>query len=270
MSELDRVKSILTKYNISPKKSFGQNFLIDSKVINSIVSMFDYSKYNEVIEIGPGLGALTLPLVKKGIKIKAIDADRDMIKVLSEIFNNDSNIEVIQSDFLGYKLDEKEAKNRLVLGNLPYNITSSLIEYLLENNFLSAGIMVQKEVGEKLHYVPSKKENTPLGLFLACGYSLSDQVFVPSSSFYPSPKVDSLFIKIDKTKDINFKYYSLFKIMFKDNNKTIQNCLKQNILTKKYLLNSHSDEINNLLLLRARQLTPSQAIILASDILKTI
>ena len=269
MNELERIKSILVKNNLTPKKSFGQNFLVDTNIINNIISLFDYSKYLEVIEIGPGLGALTLPLVKKGIKVKAVDADRDMVKVLSEIFSDSNNIEIIQSDFLRYKLDKKTANNRLIIGNLPYNITSTLIEYLLENNFLSAGIMVQKEVGEKLQYIPSKKENTPLGLYLSCGYKISSQIFVPSSSFYPSPKVDSLFIKIDKIQDINFKYYSLFKIIFKDNNKTIRNCLKQNKETKDYLLKPHNDEINQLLLLRARQLDSNQGILLAEDILNS-
>lgn len=270
MSELDKVKNLLSKYNLSPKKSFGQNFLIDEGVINNIINLFDYSKYLEVVEIGPGLGALTSRLVNKTKQLKVIDADKDMVFVLKDLFHDKENISIIQSDFLKINFDAKTTCTQLAIGNLPYNITSLLIEYLLKNNFSTIGIMVQKEVGEKLNYIPGKRENTPLGLFLACGYKISNQIFAPSSSFFPEPKVDSLFLKIEKVREIKYDYYLIFKIMFKDNNKTIRNCLKQNIKTKKYALDLHSSEIENLLLNRARQLDASSAIKLAEEILINI
>lgn len=266
MNEAERVKALLVKYNIVPKKSFGQNFLIDEHVIRSIISLFDYSIYDEVIEIGPGIGALTIPLFDRAKKLTVIEADRDMVKILKDIFQ-DKEITIVQNDFLKYEFEDEIDKNRLIIGNLPYNITSALLKKLIKSNFSTFGIMVQKEVAEKLIYVPGKKENTPMGLFLACGYKIDGTVQVKSSSFFPSPKVDSTFIRIDKYEDIDYKYYLLFKIMFKDNNKAIKNCLKQNKFTKDYLSKIHREEINALLLLRARQLTVSQAKYLAKDIL---
>lgn len=266
MNELERVKNLLVQYSIVPKKSFGQNFLVDKKIINQIISLFNFDLYDEVIEIGPGIGALTIPLFERAKKLTVIDADRDMIKVLNDLFKEE-DITIIQSDFLKYDLSTNNAGNKLVIGNLPYNITSVLIEYLLKSNLLSFGIMVQKEVAEKLIYIPGKKDNTAMGLYLACGYKINGEVQVKNSAFFPSPKVESTFLKIDKYETIDYKYYLLFKIFFKDSNKTIRNCLKQNSFTKEYISKKHNKEIEHVLNLRARQLEISSAKKLANDIL---
>jgi len=268
MSEKDRIESLLREYGFYAKKSFGQNFLINEGIINRIVTNMKPEDYDTVIEIGPGLGSLTLPLLNKAKKLIAVDADRDMIKVLTDILKDKKNVTLVQSDFLRFNPNKySKASNRLFIGNLPYNITSELLEYLLKTGFKSAGIMVQKEVADKLTYVQNKKDNSALGAFIAAMGDLSLVSPVDRSSFSPAPNVDSAFIRIDIQKKVPFTLYPIYKALFKDPNKTIGNCLKQYPLYQKALdyMKTNSDPT---LMLRARQLDKDQLLDLAKDIKK--
>ncbi|MFA6830504.1 MAG: rRNA adenine dimethyltransferase family protein, partial [Bacilli bacterium] len=151
ISEKARVEGLLKEYGFAAKKSFGQNFLISEGIIKRIVTSMTPEDYDVVIEIGPGLGALTLPLSQKSKKLIAVDADRDMIKILSDITADKTNITLVQSDFLRFDPDAYSSMDkRMFIGNLPYNITSELFEYFLQKGFCSCGAMVQKEVADKL------------------------------------------------------------------------------------------------------------------------
>lgn len=250
MSEKERIFEILNKYNLKAKKSFGQNFLINEGIINRIVKSLNVSSFDYVIEIGPGLGSLTSYIIKEAKNIIAVDADRDMIMVLNDLYSNCLNLKLVQSDFLKYDPNsDSTINNRLFVGNLPYNITSELIEYFLKCDFKKMAIMVQKEVAFKLDYQENKKDCSYLGAFLKtfCNYQLI--TMVDSSCFYPQPKVDSAFISFDKIKEIEFNLYPIYKALFKDPNKVISNCLKQNPKYKDFILTS-----NELLSYRARQL----------------
>lgn len=227
MTEKERIKSLLLEYGLSAKKSFGQNFLINEGIINRIIKRLNVPEFETVIEIGPGLGSLTLKLQEQAKKLIAVDADRDMIKVLNNI-TNPEKVTLIQSDFLRFDPDLYSKKEeRLFVGNLPYNITSELLEYLLKKGFKRAGVMVQKEVADKLKYMPNKKDNTALGAFIAscCDYNVL--TFVDRACFDPVPKVDSSFVTLDHKDDFSFDIYPLYKVFFKDPNKTILNCIKQ-------------------------------------------
>ena len=266
MTELERITNLLKEYGLYAKKSFGQNFLINEGIIKRIVNKMDVDSFDTVIEIGPGLASLTLPLSKKAKKLIAVDADRDMVMVLNDIFKDDKNITIIQSDFLRFDPDEySKMDSRLLIGNLPYNITSELLEYMLQKGFKSAGMMVQKEVADKLTYVKNKKENCPLGAFIKMTGELTLISDVDSSSFSPAPKVESAFIRIDQKQKIDFDLYPIVKAMFKDPNKTISNCLKQNHAYDKAL--SYLKENNNeLITYRARQLEANDLLSLALEI----
>ena len=253
MSERDRVKDVLYEYGLSAKKSFGQNFLVDDGIIRRIIKGVNASDYDCVIEIGAGLGSLSIPLSKEAKKLILVEADRDMVKVLNHTFEGTS-VEIVQSDFLRFDPDTVSNKDtRLFVGNLPYNITSRLLEYMLEKGFKSAGFMVQKEVFEKLDYQPGKKDNSPMGSFIKTFCDLSLLTFVDRSAFAPSPKVDSAFLKIDRQKEIEFNLYPIYKAMFKDPNKTISNCLKQDPIYKNVIFALKGSE-ENMLSMRARQL----------------
>lgn len=266
MTELQRIQNILKEYGLFAKKSFGQNFLINEGIIKRIVSNMDVDTFDAVIEIGPGLASLTLPLSKKAKKLIAVDADRDMVMVLKDIFKDSKNTTIVQSDFLRFDPDEySKMDSRLLIGNLPYNITSELLEYMLNKGFKTAGMMVQKEVADKLDYVKNKKENSPLGAFIKMTGKYTLISDVESSSFHPTPKVQSAFIRIDQERKIDFSYYPIIKAFFKDPNKTIANCLKQNHIydnALSYLKENQEEKITY----RARQLEPEELLILAKEI----
>lgn len=254
MTELERISTILKEYGLNAKKSFGQNFLTNDGIIKRIVSKMNVSRFQTVIEIGPGLASLTLPLSKEAKKLFAVDADRDMIMVLKDIFKDKDNINIVESDFLRFDIDAVSNMNdRLIIGNLPYNITSELIEYMLEKGFSSAGIMVQKEVSDKLIYQKGKRDNSPLGAFIKMTGDIELITDVDSSCFTPSPKVQSAFVKITQKRKIDFNLYPIVKALFKDPNKTISNCLK---LSHNFdnALNYLKDNSDSRLSLRARQL----------------
>ncbi len=268
MTENERIQNILKENGLTAKKSFGQNFLINEGVIKRIVNGMEPEKHDVVIEIGPGLASLTLPLSKKAKRLIAVDADRDMVAILDDIFHDVDNVEIIQSDFLRFDPDLYADKDhRIFIGNLPYNITSELLEYMLEKDFQAAGFMVQKEVADKLMYVPGKKENCPLGAFIKARGELTLITNVDSSSFNPAPKVESAFVKIVKERDVDFALYPVLKALFKDPNKNISNCLKQSPLYQKAYI-CLKEEANSFLMMRARQLEISDLITLSQHILE--
>lgn len=268
MTENERINTLLKENGLSAKKSFGQNFLINEGVIRRIVTGMEPEKYDTVIEIGPGLASLTLPLSKKAKRLIAVDADRDMVAILNDIFHGSENVTIVQSDFLRFDPDAYADKDhRIFIGNLPYNITSELLEYMLEKDFCAAGFMVQKEVADKLNYIPGKKENCPLGAFIKARGQFDWITNVDSSSFNPAPKVDSAFVKITKEHEVDFGLYPVFKALFKDPNKNISNCLRQSPLYQKAFL-SLKEENHPLLPMRARQLEIADLISLSQQILE--
>ncbi len=266
MTERERTRTLLREYGFAAKKSFGQNFLVDEGIIRRIVSGMEASSSETVIEIGPGLGALSLPLSKVAKKLILVDADRDMVRVLRDLFQKTENVTIVQSDFLRFDPDSVSRKeNRQFIGNLPYNITSRLLEYMLDKGFSSAGFMVQKEVFEKLDYQAGRKENSPLGAFIKASGTLNLVTLVDRSCFDPSPKVDSAFLKIDLTHPIPFSLYPVFKALFKDPNKTISNCLRQFDCYQK-ALNALKEKGDERLAFRARQMEPEEIAELAKEI----
>lgn len=266
MTEKERIHQLLKEYGYAAKKSFGQNFLIDSGIIRRIIDNLKPEDFDTVIEIGPGLGALTIPLSKRAKKLVAVDADREMIHVLKDILPDQKNLTLVQSDFLRFNPSTvSRMDTRAFIGNLPYNITSELFEYFLSKGFRTCGAMVQKEVADKLTYVKGKKDNSPLGAFIKVTGELSLVTNVDRSCFDPSPKVDSAFIRIDQKKKQDFKLYPIFKALFKDPNKTMSNCLKQ-YPNYRPIVERLSDEEKNMLTYRARQLEAEELLKLTKRI----
>lgn len=266
MSELNRIQTLLKEYGLYAKKSFGQNFLINEGIIKRIVEKMDVDSFDTVIEIGPGLASLTLPISKKAKKLIAVDADRDMVMVLKDLFKENKTVEIVQSDFLRFDPDlYSQMESRLFIGNLPYNITSELLEYMLEKGFKSAGMMIQKEVADKFTYVKGKKDNSPLGAFIKMTGELIYITDVDSSSFHPAPKVQSAFIRIDQKRKVDFSLYPIVKALFKDPNKTIGNCLKQ-FSTYANAYQALKEKGDERLLVRARQLEAEELYSLSLEI----
>ncbi len=231
MSEL---KEILERHGFRFKKQFGQNFLSDTNLLDSIVVASGVTEQTTVVEIGCGAGTLTRALAKRAKKVYAFDVDTDLQPVLAETLAGFDNVEVIFRDF--NKIDlaefEKETGAYTVVANLPYYITTPLVTKLLEESELAQGlsIMVQEEVAERF----CATEDTPEYGAITAGIALKGTAKiikrVPRTMFMPRPNVDSAVVKITfergrvAVKSEN-AYRQTVKCAFLNRRKTLENNL---------------------------------------------
>ena len=195
----------IKKYEFAFQKKFGQNFLIDSHVINKIISAADITKDDCVLEIGPGIGTMTQYLAESAGQVVAVEIDKNLIPILSDTLKNYSNVTVINEDIL--KLDicklaeeKNQGKPIKVVANLPYYITTPIIMGLFESHVPidSITIMVQKEVAERMQEKPGSKEYGALSL--AVQYYAKPEIVanVPPNCFMPRPNVGSAVIRLTR------------------------------------------------------------------------
>lgn len=198
-----RTRAIMEKYGIRTKKSFGQNFLTDLNVLNNIVAAADISKGDNVIEIGPGIGALTEQLAQAAGEVVALEIDADLIPVLDEVLAPYDNVIVLNQDVLAANLPEliqqqfsDPTKPVKVVANLPYYITSPILMNLLASpvDWAAICVMMQKEVAQRLTAKPGTKQYG--ALTLAIEYQMDAKIAFDVSRrvFVPSPNVDSAIV----------------------------------------------------------------------------
>ena len=231
MSEL---KTVLDKHGFRFKKQFGQNFLSDTNLLDSIVTASGIDENTTVVEIGCGAGTLTKAIAKKAKKVYAFDIDRDLQPVLAETLKGCENIEVIFRDFNKINLQEfeKEIGEYSVVANLPYYITTPLVAKFLEESekVQSLSIMVQEEVAERF----CAKEDTPEYGSITASIALKGEAKivkrVSRNLFMPRPNVDSAVVRIDfqrgriQVKDEK-AYRQTVKCAFLNRRKTLENNL---------------------------------------------
>lgn len=217
------------------RKRFGQNFLIDNRVIDLIIQSINPTADDTLVEIGPGLGALTLPLLKTAGKLNVIELDRDIIPLLVEKCKNAGeltvhNIDVLQFDF--NTLIEDGKKLRLI-GNLPYNISTPILFKLLDyaEHIEDMFFMLQKEVVKRMAAAPNSGAYGRLSIMLQYHCNVTELFVVPPEAFDPKPKVDSAIIKVQpRTPECPVTNYPLLerlvKQAFSTRRKTIRNTLK--------------------------------------------
>ena len=234
----EETKFLMKKYNLTANKKLGQNFLVDSEAINSIVASDNLTKKDMVIEIGPGLGTLTSMLIEKAGKVIAIELDDRMIKILGDRFLLYDNFELINEDVLKVDLSSlieknSEFENIKVVANLPYYITTPIIMKLLENRLKieSITIMIQKEVAERIVATPGSKLSGAI-TYSVHYYAEPEKIaLVPNTSFIPSPEVDSEVIKLNIRKSPPVKidneklFFNVIKASFMQRRKTLSNGL---------------------------------------------
>ncbi|HEY1128803.1 MAG TPA: 16S rRNA (adenine(1518)-N(6)/adenine(1519)-N(6))-dimethyltransferase RsmA [Roseateles sp.] len=184
-----------------PRKRFGQHFLTDVALIDAIVDLIDPQPGDTLVEIGPGLGAMTLPLLERRKPLTVIELDRDLAARLRKR----DDVEVIESDVL--KVDFKSlaaAKGtRLrVVGNLPYNISTPILFHLLDavNDIVDQHFMLQKEVVDRMAAGPGGKDYGRLSVMLQWRYDIESVLDVPPESFDPPPRVDSAIVRMQPLK----------------------------------------------------------------------
>lgn len=203
-----RTRAIMETYGLTFKKSLGQNFLTDINVLKKIVAAAEVSEADDVIEIGPGIGALTEQLAKSAHRVLALEIDDRLLPVLKETLAPYPNVEVIHQDILKANLKELiaehfDGQHRLkIVANLPYYITTPIIMHLLatELAFDQIVVMMQKEVANRLAAQPGSKDYGSLSIGVQ--YEMDCQVafIVPKTVFVPQPKVDSAIISLTKKK----------------------------------------------------------------------
>lgn len=222
LSSKKAIENLLKKHKVYPSKKLGQNFLINKLVLEKIIKAGDLTPKDTVLEIGSGIGNLTLELAKKAKKVIAIEKDKKMIEILREVLKDFKNAEIIHADIL--KFNPKISKTYKLVANLPYYLASSVIRKFLEpaeadplqtkNRPRQMVLMVQKEVAQRICALPPKMNILAISVqFYAKPEIIS---YVSKKSFWPRPKVDSAIIKINprnRTPLSNLLRKRFFKIV---------------------------------------------------------
>ena len=226
---------VIQKHNFSFKKSFGQNFLIDSHVIEKIIRAAEIGPEDNVLEIGPGIGTLTQYLAEAAGRVVAVEIDEKLIPVLGETLAEYDNVEVINQDILKCDIDSIfEGRPFKVVANLPYYITTPIIMGLLEgkSHFDSLTVMIQKEVADRMKAGPGTKDYGALSLavqYYAEPYLAAN---VPPNCFMPRPAVGSAVIRLKRreTPAVAVKdeklLFKLIRAAFMERRKTLLNAVK--------------------------------------------
>lgn len=236
LGNFQTTNEIIHKHNFAIQKKFGQNFLIDERVLEKIVNAAELTKDDYVIEIGPGIGTLTQYLCEQARKVTSIEIDKELIPILKETLSSYDNFEIINEDVLKVNLHELVEKNGngrpcKIVANLPYYITTPIIMSLLENRIPieSITVMVQKEVADRMMVGPGTKDYGALSLavqYYAKPYIVAN---VPQNCFVPRPNVDSAVIRLTCHKEppISVKdeelMFKLIRASFNQRRKTIVN-----------------------------------------------
>ncbi|HIU79966.1 MAG TPA: ribosomal RNA small subunit methyltransferase A [Candidatus Coproplasma excrementipullorum] len=229
----DNIKKVLAGAGFNFKKQFGQNFLTDAHLLDSIVDLSG-AEGCDVVEIGCGAGTLTRALAKKAAFVHAYEIDRSLQPVLSQTLAGLDNVEVTFRDFLKLRLDvvERELPPYRVVANLPYYITTPLIMMILEhsNKCLSLTVMVQEEVANRLCAQPDTPDYSAITANIALYATCKKALKVGREMFYPSPNVDSAVVRIDiergRLGDVDEEMYRrTVQAAFSARRKTLENNL---------------------------------------------
>ena len=271
-------KSILNQHGITLNKNLGQNYLIDKNKRDQIINFGNLNKNDTVLEIGTGIGTLTLEIARKAKKVIAIEQDENIYKILTKRLEDEQidNVEPINDDALSVDFP----KFNKIISNLPYQISSPITFKFLEYDFDLAILMYQKEFAERMNGKVGTKDYSRLSAMLYFKCNVETLTDVSSESFIPKPKIDSTVVKLtpkeNKIDASDFKTYSKFtKALFQHRNKKIKNALIDsrhiiNNIDKKILkqkLNSiEDDELNEYLSKRVVALTPEEILKLSKEL----
>lgn len=241
MADLGNPKNtieILNKYRFVFQKKFGQNFLIDTHVLDKIIKAAQISKDDFVLEIGPGIGTLTQLLCENAREMVAVEIDRTLIPILEETLSAYDNVTVINEDILKLDLkvlvEEKNAGRPIkVVANLPYYITTPIIMDLFEKHIplINVTVMVQREVAERIQAAPGSKDYGALSLAVQYYAEPYIAAYVPPNCFIPRPNVGSAVIRMTLHKEAPVKVedeqlmFKLIRASFNQRRKTLVNSL---------------------------------------------
>lgn len=275
--------AVLQKYHFNFQKKFGQNFLIDTHVLEKIIAAADVTKDDFVLEIGPGIGTMTQYLCEHARAVAAVEIDKNLIPILGDTLGAYDNVEIINQDILKVdirKLAEEKNGGRpiKVVANLPYYITTPIIMGLFESHVPidSITVMVQKEVADRMQVGPGTKDYGALSL--AVQYYAAPEIvaIVPPNCFMPRPKVGSAVIRLTRHKEPPVQVedeklmFRIIRASFNQRRKTLANGLKNSgeLTLSKEVIEESITELGVPVTIRGEALSLAQFAELSNIILK--
>lgn len=226
----------------TPRKRFGQHFLTDKQIIQRLVDVIAPTSGQHIVEIGPGQGALTIPVLNKTGTLDVVELDRDLIPILTERCSKEGSLVVYEADALQFNFGQlvKNKQPLRIIGNLPYNISTPLIFHLLEfaTDITDMHFMLQKEVVERLAAEKGSSDYGRLSIMVQYHCSVTSLFDVPPGAFHPPPKVNSSIVRLVPHATIPFPaknylaFAALVKQAFSQRRKTLRNCLKTMMSTE--------------------------------------
>ena len=275
--------AVLQKYHFNFQKKFGQNFLIDTHVLEKIIAAADVTKDDFVLEIGPGIGTMTQYLCEHARAVAAVEIDKNLIPILGDTLGAYDNVEIINQDILKVdikKLAEEKNGGRpiKVVANLPYYITTPIIMGLFESHVPidSITVMVQKEVADRMQVGPGTKDYGALSL--AVQYYAAPEIvaIVPPNCFMPRPNVGSAVIRLTRHKELPVQVedeklmFRIIRASFNQRRKTLANGLKNSgeLTLSKEVIEESITELGVPVTIRGEALSLAQFAELSNIILK--
>tara|TARA_B100001250_G_scaffold109210_1_gene92220 strand:+ start:492 stop:1250 length:759 start_codon:yes stop_codon:yes gene_type:complete len=248
------------------KKKWGQNFLVDNNLLEKIIKTINIKDTEHVLEIGPGQGALSEKLVDVANSLSMVEIDPDLIERL-KVHEKLSGLKIINQDILKVDLESLSIDSPVVVGNIPYNITSPIIFWLIDhfNHWDRAYLMVQKEVAQRLTAEIGTKDYSRVTVMTSLFFDIEICFFISPNVFLPKPKVQSAFISIKKRadfdqKNVNVKKFSqVVRMAFNQRRKMLRNSLSTLIID--------SDKCNIDFTRRPEQLTVDEFIDISNNII---
>jgi 16S rRNA (adenine1518-N6/adenine1519-N6)-dimethyltransferase len=248
------IRSELTARGLFPKKRLGQHFLVDPNVLSKVIRTAGVGKEDVVLEVGPGLGGMTVALARQVKKVIAVEIDPKLAAILREKATGLRNVEVVKGDIL--KVDfkhsfRKEGHPVKVVANLPYQISTPLLFRFIESKetFSTFTLMLQKDVAQRMVAPPGKKEYGPLSIFVQLFLNISIRFFIKPPAFFPPPKVESAVVHmvwkeepaVEKKDEEWFK--RVVKACFGYRRKTLINALRHSGLSLPESIGSRMEKI---------------------------
>lgn len=250
-------KRILKALDALPKKQFGQNFLVDEKVLEDIVSASDLQNNDTVVEIGPGLGVLTEQLSNRVDRVIAIEADRDLAEYIRQ--RNWNNVTVITGDALQVEWEVTIEGEYKIVANIPYSITSPLLKkiFSLEKKPKEVTLLVQKELAERLNASPKTRSRGFMTVLREANATAEIVRIVKPESFYPAPKVESAVITLvplgqDKMESL---FWPVVESGFRHKRQTLANALLADLRIPKSETVAELERLNHSPMARAEELS---------------
>ena len=275
--------AVLQKYHFNFQKKFGQNFLIDTHVLEKIIEAAGVTKDDFVLEIGPGIGTMTQYLCEHAGAVAAVEIDRNLIPILKDTLNAYDNVEIINEDILKVDIgrlaqEKNDGRPIKVVANLPYYITTPIIMGLFESHVPidSITVMVQKEVADRMQVGPGTKDYGALSL--AVQYYAAPEIVanVPPNCFMPRPKVGSAVIRLTRHKEPPVQVedeklmFRIIRASFNQRRKTLANGLKNSgeLTLSKEVIEESITELGLPVTIRGEALSLAQFAELSNIILK--